>query len=51
LTHNAGKVKGKASAIALENPARNTGFNDALRFGWPAEDEKIKDPAILEPLK
>ncbi len=34
--------EGKASAIALENLARNAGFTDALRFGWRMETLKIQ---------
>ncbi|MDR1097425.1 MAG: DUF4132 domain-containing protein [Tannerella sp.] len=35
--------EGKASAIALENLARNAGFSDALRFGWRMETLKIQE--------
>ncbi len=34
--------EGKASTIALENLARNAGFNDVLRFGWRMETLKMQ---------
>ncbi len=34
--------EGKASAIALENLARNAGFSDSLRFGWCMETLKMQ---------
>lgn len=42
--------EGKAVAIALENLARNAGYQDIIRFRWSMETEKMKEIApYLQP--